>query len=138
MDSVRAAEERARHAEQRAHAAELSAATEVSRAAAEAEKPLFEDPASAGSASEPTPPSWAAESDAGADAPAPVPAPGEPLDINQASFDQLRGLNLSVTQATRVLSFREQSGGFDSLDQLAEIPGFPEEFLAQLRGKLTV
>ncbi len=43
---------------------------------------------------------------------------------------------MSVTQAERVLSYREEHGGFGSLEELAEVPGLPEPFLDQVRGRL--
>jgi DNA uptake protein ComE-like DNA-binding protein len=36
----------------------------------------------------------------------------------------LRSLKLSVTQSHRVLAYRKRIGGFDSIDQLDEVPGF--------------
>jgi len=47
-----------------------------------------------------------------------VAAPGGPVSLSGATFDDLRGLGLSVTQAKRVLDFRERLGGFDSVDDL--------------------
>ena len=52
-----------------------------------------------------------------------------PVRINAASYEQLRELGLSVTQTGRVLAFRERVGGFNSLDDLDQIPGFPSDFL---------
>jgi competence protein ComEA len=63
---------------------------------------------------------------------------GELLDINAASYEELRTLRLSVTQTGRVLAHRERKGGFGSLDELDEIPGFPQAFLAELKSQLRV
>ncbi len=41
------------------------------------------------------------------------------------------------TQTGRVLAHRERSGGFKSADELDEIPGFPADFLAQIKSRLT-
>jgi DNA uptake protein ComE-like DNA-binding protein len=70
----------------------------------------------------------------------PLPeAPGEaPINLNAASYEQLRSLRLSVTQVGRVLAYRQREGGFNSLDELERIPGFPRAQLDQLRRKLTV
>jgi DNA uptake protein ComE-like DNA-binding protein len=40
---------------------------------------------------------------------------------------------LSVTQATRLLAHRERIGSFQSLDQLDEVPGFPQDQLEDLK-----
>jgi DNA uptake protein ComE-like DNA-binding protein len=63
---------------------------------------------------------------------------GDPIDINSANYEQLRSLKLSVTQTGRILSYRERTGGFKSLDELENIPGFPKQFLDDLRGRLTL
>jgi competence protein ComEA len=79
------------------------------------------------------PPTWTPPS------PAPSSAPDEDkLNLNQATYDQLRRLKLSVTQTGRVLAYRDRLGGFKSLDELDEIVGFPREVIAELKQKLTV
>jgi DNA uptake protein ComE-like DNA-binding protein len=60
------------------------------------------------------------------------------LDLNAATFDQLRGLGMSLTQTNRVLAYRERLGSFRSLQQLDDIPGFPQALLAELKVKLSV
>ena len=47
-----------------------------------------------------------------------------------------RELKLSVTQTGRVLSYRERSGGFKSVDELDSIPGFPKDFLMRIKERL--
>jgi DNA uptake protein ComE-like DNA-binding protein len=69
----------------------------------------------------------------------PEPAPGESngtITLSSAEFDDLRGLGMSVTQAKRVLRYREQRGGFTDLDELERVPGFPREFLAEIRDRV--
>jgi DNA uptake protein ComE-like DNA-binding protein len=61
-----------------------------------------------------------------------------PIDLNSANYEQLRSLKLSVTQTGRILSYRERTGGFKSLEELENIPGFPKQFLDELRGRLIV
>jgi len=71
----------------------------------------------------------------------PSPPPGAeegPVSLNDATYDDLRNLELSVTQAGRVLAYRERAGGFRSLDELDRIPGLPRSFLDQLKGRLTL
>jgi DNA uptake protein ComE-like DNA-binding protein len=44
---------------------------------------------------------------------------------------------MSVTQATRVIAYRERGDGFDSVEELGSLPGFQESHLAELRERLT-
>jgi hypothetical protein len=66
-----------------------------------------------------------------------TPAPGlagpvEPIELRYASFDDLRSLGLSVTQATRVLE-RVAAGEVTSPDDLACVPGIPRRQLVELK-----
>jgi len=54
------------------------------------------------------------------------------------TFEQLREQSLSVTQATRLLAHRERLGGFQSVDDLDQVAGFPEDLLADLKSRSTV
>jgi DNA uptake protein ComE-like DNA-binding protein len=58
------------------------------------------------------------------------------LDLNSATFEELRGLGLSVTQSARVIAYRDVRGGYQSLDELDEIPGLSKETRAELRDQL--
>ena len=60
------------------------------------------------------------------------------INLNTASFEDLRAANLSVTQATRVLAYRERRGGYSSVSDLDPVPGFPEEILEELKQRVTV
>ena len=44
---------------------------------------------------------------------------------------------MSVTQATRVIAYRERRDGFDSIDDLDQVPGFPKPLLAELKQQLS-
>ena len=66
------------------------------------------------------------------------PAAKPPLNLNEATYEQLRERSLSVTQTGRVLAYRDRLGGFTSLDELDSIPGFPHSFLEELKRNLTV
>jgi competence protein ComEA len=76
--------------------------------------------------------------------PAPEPRPpaagstGGTIDLNSVSFEQLRAENLSVTQATRLLAHRERLGRFGSVDDLDEVPGFPQDVLEDLKRRSSV
>jgi DNA uptake protein ComE-like DNA-binding protein len=59
--------------------------------------------------------------------------PDGAVDLNTASYDELRALDLTITQAKRVIAYRDRSGGFSSLDQLDDVPGFPDEVRAELK-----
>jgi competence protein ComEA len=61
-----------------------------------------------------------------------------PVNLSTATFDDLRDLGLSVTQAKRVIDFRDRLGGFDSLDDLDYVPGFPKAALNDLKSRLTL
>jgi DNA uptake protein ComE-like DNA-binding protein len=60
------------------------------------------------------------------------------IDVNEATFEQLRQLGMSVTQATRVIAYRERQGGLDSIDDIDGVPGFDKPFLAEVKGRLEV
>ncbi len=45
---------------------------------------------------------------------------------------------MSGIQAKRVINFREQAGGFESLEELNRMPGFSEALLAHLKDRLTL
>lgn len=61
---------------------------------------------------------------------------GTKVNLNTASYDELRSLGLSVTQTGRLLAQREQKGSYGSVDELDEIPGFPGGFLDGLKAHL--
>ena len=60
------------------------------------------------------------------------------LNLNQASFAELRSLDLSITQSQRLLAYREQMGGYESIDQLDDVPGFPKAVREQLKRQTIV
>lgn len=59
------------------------------------------------------------------------------VNLNEATFEQLRAMDMSVTQATRVIAYRERQDGFDSIDDLDSVPGFPRPFLEKLKRQLS-
>jgi competence protein ComEA len=56
-----------------------------------------------------------------------------PVDLNSASFEQLRAIGLSVTQAARLIGQREQHGGFASVDDVDGIVGIPKDVKQTLK-----
>jgi hypothetical protein len=66
-----------------------------------------------------------------------VGPPAGMIDLNEATFEVLRSLGCSVTQTARILSARKLRGGFDSPDELSDVPGLPDHLREQLIGRLT-
>lgn len=65
-------------------------------------------------------------------------AVSQAFPLNDVSYDELRSLGLSVTQAGRLLAHREQLDGFESLEDLDTIPGFSHTELDQLKQRLRI
>ncbi|HEX6228406.1 MAG TPA: helix-hairpin-helix domain-containing protein [Solirubrobacterales bacterium] len=80
---------------------------------------------------QPQPPQGTVRQPAGAQA-------GLPIPLNTVSFEELRAHGLSVTQATRLLAHRERVERFQSIDELDQIPGIPEEQLEDLKRRATL
>jgi competence protein ComEA len=80
---------------------------------------------------------------AGAAAPtgatAAAPAEGQPLNLNTATLEQLDTLSgIGPLTAQKILDFREERGGFGSVEELGEIPGIGDKRLASLREEVTL
>lgn len=58
------------------------------------------------------------------------------MNLNEASFEDLRRVGFSATQAARVLTHRDAFGGFDSVERLRQVPGLPEKLLERIRPRL--
>ena len=130
MERMDRAEERARQAELRAEAAERVASDALRGGAGPAPASPVAPPAGPVAPSTPAPGVAPIET-AGR-------APGGPVNINTASFEDLRGADFSVTQATRVLAYRERFGGYTSVDDLAWVPGFSPEVIEALRDRISI
>ena len=57
------------------------------------------------------------------------------ISLASVGFDDLRGMGLSVTQAKRVIRYRDERG-ITHPDELDQVPGFPKNFLDDLKTKL--
>jgi competence ComEA-like helix-hairpin-helix protein len=68
----------------------------------------------------------------------PAQPSSDSVNLNSATFEELREAGLSVTQATRILAYRERFGGYDSVDDLEKVPGFPSDLITSLRGRISV
>jgi DNA uptake protein ComE-like DNA-binding protein len=77
--------------------------------------------------------------DPAAEAPAdPSPDPAGATNINRMSFEELRGMGLSVNQAARVIAQRDTRGEFQSLDELDSLYGVPRELIEELKRSVTI
>ncbi|MGH2990577.1 MAG: ComEA family DNA-binding protein, partial [Solirubrobacterales bacterium] len=66
----------------------------------------------------------------------PPTEPTEKLSLASASFEELRAVGMSVTQAQRVIEYREANRGFDSVDELDSVPGFEYTVLVEVKRRL--
>jgi competence protein ComEA len=61
-------------------------------------------------------------------------APGAPLSLNTATLEQLDTLpGVGPATAEKILAYREDHGGFGSVEELGQVPGIGEKRLAALR-----
>lgn len=66
-------------------------------------------------------------------------APGQPIDLNLATLEQLDTLDgVGPATAQKILDFREEKGGFGSVEELGQVPGIGEKRMAALREKVRV
>jgi competence protein ComEA len=66
-------------------------------------------------------------------------APGQPLNLNAATAEQLDKLDgVGPATAQKILSYRQQHGGFRSVTELGQVPGIGDKKLAALRDKVRV
>lgn len=79
--------------------------------------------------------------DAAAD-PAPASSPGAAggqIDINTATAAQLEEIpGVGPVLAQRIIMYRDQNGGFASVEQLTEVSGIGEATFAQMQAMVTV
>jgi competence protein ComEA len=75
----------------------------------------------------------------GAAPPGAAAAEGVPLDLNTATAAQLDELDgIGPAMAKTILEYREEHGGFGSIEELAQVPGIGEKRLASLREQVRV
>jgi competence protein ComEA len=75
---------------------------------------------------------------AGTSAAAPGP-PAVPLNLNTATLDQLDELSgIGPATAQKIIDYREEHGGFGSVEELGEVPGIGDVRLAELREQVRV
>lgn len=62
-----------------------------------------------------------------------------PIDLNAATAEQLDTLDgVGPATAAKILAFRQEHGGFRSVDDLAQVPGIGPKRLAALRPRVRV
>ena len=70
---------------------------------------------------------------------APKAAPAGKVNINTASAQQLTELpGIGEKLATRIVEYRQKSGGFKSVQELMNVQGVGEKNLAKLQAHVTV
>jgi competence protein ComEA len=68
-----------------------------------------------------------------------APGEGQPVNLNTATLEQLDTLSgIGPLTAQKILDFREERGGFGSVEELGEIPGIGDKRLASLREEVTL
>ena len=66
-------------------------------------------------------------------------APGGPVHLNTATLEELDALpGVGPVTAQKILDYREEHGGFGSVEELAQVPGIGEKRLASLRDQVRV
>lgn len=69
---------------------------------------------------------------------APSAVPAGPVSLSGATLEELDALDgVGPTLAARIVAWRQQHGGFSSVDQLLDVPGIGEGRLEALRPHVT-
>jgi competence protein ComEA len=69
----------------------------------------------------------------------PTQSPAVPVNLNTATADELGTLDgVGPATAQKILAYRQEHGGFSSVDELDQVPGIGAKRLAALRPHVTV
>jgi DNA uptake protein ComE-like DNA-binding protein len=143
LERVAEAQRELERAAERAKRGDEVEPTSIAAMAAEAESLASDSKPATAAEPELEPPSWVvAEPELDppqrpAPAVEPDHAPAEGMvSLSLAEFKELRELGMSVTQAKRVIRYREERNGFRTLDELDQVPGFPRTFLSGVKERL--
>lgn len=61
------------------------------------------------------------------------------VDVNRAEVDELQALpEVGPSLSARIIEYRQEQGGFSTLEELLEVPGIGPRTLEQLRPMLTI
>lgn len=61
------------------------------------------------------------------------------LNINTASFEELKTLNgIGDTRAESILKYREEHGGFQTIEDLMNVEGIKEGVFEKIKDRITV
>ena len=75
----------------------------------------------------------------GAAGAAPPQQPGVPLNLNTATLEQLDELpGVGPATAQKIVDYRDEHGGFGSVEELGQVPGIGDVRLASLREQVRV
>ena len=63
----------------------------------------------------------------------------QPIDLNTATLEQLDTLDgVGPATAQKIIEFREEKGGFGSVEELGQVPGIGEKRMAAIRERVRV
>ena len=62
----------------------------------------------------------------------------DPIDLNSASQDELDAIADLQGHGHEIVRYREERGGFSSVDQLEEVPGLTGKLTAEAKARLRV
>ena len=115
----------------------LAAQDRESAAPAAASQPADFAPSPPPAPVTPAPAPPAREPPVAGDSASPRPAGGA-VSLSSGTFEEYRALGMSVTQAKRVIAYRERDNGYATVDDLDRVPGFSQRFLGELKQRLKV
>jgi competence protein ComEA len=119
-------------------AAEFSKIAPSSAAASASGAHTASSAASASAPESPSPSPSFSPSD-GVPATADVPAPSDKLNINAATFSEFVALpGIGDVLAQRIIDYRQQSGGFTSIEQLKNVNGIGDKKFEAIKNMITV
>jgi DNA uptake protein ComE-like DNA-binding protein len=62
----------------------------------------------------------------------------EKLDLNRATFEDLRQIGIPVMLSARLIAHRDLREGYHGLNELTEVPGFSAQLVSDLKTKVQV
>jgi DivIVA domain-containing protein len=65
----------------------------------------------------------------------PAAKPRKPIDINRATFSQVRRVGVGTTVAARLIALRNIRGGFRNIEELRDVEGLSEKAFRELNSR---